>query len=144
MHRTMWRVLFVEIFMNIAKHLDVYKPTAEEEKWSLRRGIYQGDSLSPFRFFLTLKSLSRLLYGSKHGFQVKHDIHTIETYINPSYRLGRHKLPPLNLESIEALWRLCNFEEKTIQHTTPACRILSTPAIKAPRLFVKTFGWSIT
>ncbi|CAD7078767.1 unnamed protein product [Hermetia illucens] len=40
----------------------------------IRRGIFQGDSLSPLWFCLALNPLSHLLHESKYGFQLKHGI----------------------------------------------------------------------
>ncbi|CAD7079165.1 unnamed protein product [Hermetia illucens] len=65
-------LLLRTVMKNWSTKLSVSSQTSGEIP--IRRGIFQGDSLSPLWFCLALNPLSHLLHESKYGFQVKHGI----------------------------------------------------------------------
>ena len=74
----------------------------ETENINIRRGIFQGDSLSPLWFCLALNPLSTLLNNSNHGYKLKNHDNSFITLTHLLY-MDDIKLFGNNLAEIEKL-----------------------------------------
>ena len=60
--------------LQISLALSCYQGTTNVPIFEIKRGIYQGDSLSPLIFIMTIDPLTKLLNKSNTGYNLKTDM----------------------------------------------------------------------
>lgn len=66
-------------------HLHYNNYTIQTDQIQIKRGIFQGDSLSPLWFCLSLNPLSFILNNSNFGFKIKHNTQNLHTISHLMY-----------------------------------------------------------